>query len=242
MKRSKYAFTLIELLVTVSILAILAGLALTGMKAALIKAKSAKCVSNLHQMGIAITSYVAENDGYLPGPIYGAQVAWYRKWQTGKFPILLESQLGSAVTFPDYHKAAQLECPATIAASPAGNQSNNLMFYSYRTPGYLRTSEGKTILDANNQKIVPFGILDQPGLSDKPMRMVALYTVMAGAKVASGEAAPPLSQLPALRDVDQLDPLSVNGSGFNLLPLRPAHGNYRNTLYFDWHVAAEPIE
>jgi prepilin-type N-terminal cleavage/methylation domain-containing protein/prepilin-type processing-associated H-X9-DG protein len=60
-------FTLVELLVTISIIGLLAGLSIPAIKAAQDKAKQAACSSNLKQLGVALSSYLAENNGVFPG-------------------------------------------------------------------------------------------------------------------------------------------------------------------------------
>jgi prepilin-type N-terminal cleavage/methylation domain-containing protein len=57
------AFTLVEMLVVIAVIAILAGLLLPALARAKEQAKSAKCVSNLHQIFVAMTMYVDENEG-----------------------------------------------------------------------------------------------------------------------------------------------------------------------------------
>jgi len=58
-------FTLIELLVVIAILSLLIAMMVPVVGKVLGRAKSAKCKSNLHQIGIANLSYASEHDGFL---------------------------------------------------------------------------------------------------------------------------------------------------------------------------------
>src|SRR5258706_15793567 len=60
------AFTLIELLVVIAILGILAALVVPVLNRGKESARSARCLSNLHQIGIGLQLYVADNGNRLP--------------------------------------------------------------------------------------------------------------------------------------------------------------------------------
>ena len=60
------AFTLVELLVVISIIGLLAGLAVPAINGGLKSAKAGACLSNLHQIGVATMAYAADNSFKLP--------------------------------------------------------------------------------------------------------------------------------------------------------------------------------
>jgi prepilin-type N-terminal cleavage/methylation domain-containing protein len=64
--RSGCAFTLIELLVVLAVIGILAALLLPALGRAKESGRSAACLSNLHQAGLALQLYVQDNNNRLP--------------------------------------------------------------------------------------------------------------------------------------------------------------------------------
>jgi len=69
-------FTLVELLVVISIIGLLAGLAVPAINGALKKAKSGACLANLRQIGLGLITYAAEGSGGTFPQSTGQDAAW----------------------------------------------------------------------------------------------------------------------------------------------------------------------
>jgi len=89
----KSAFTLIELLVVIAIIAILAGIALPVFATVMEKGRAAQDGNNMHQIGIGITAYLADNNDQIfsttsnpswPATLYGKYVP---NWNVFKSPF-----------------------------------------------------------------------------------------------------------------------------------------------------------
>jgi prepilin-type N-terminal cleavage/methylation domain-containing protein len=70
-RTSPRGFSLIELLVTIAIIAVLISILLPVLSSARAAAKQTKCVSDLHQLGLALTMYCNDNRDNLPLPNWG---------------------------------------------------------------------------------------------------------------------------------------------------------------------------
>lgn len=65
-KRLKKGFTLVELLVVISIIALLVSILMPALGKVRSQGKKVLCATTLHQWGIALTLYAADNENYFP--------------------------------------------------------------------------------------------------------------------------------------------------------------------------------
>lgn len=90
------AFTLIELLVVMAIIGVLAALLLPVLTRSKEAGRSTVCVSNLHQIGIALQMYVNDNRNFLP--VMSDRAADTNAIGTNALPspdVVLRSELGN---------------------------------------------------------------------------------------------------------------------------------------------------
>ena len=116
---ARRGFTLIELLVVIAIIAILAAILFPVFAQAREAARKTQCVSNLKQLGTAITLYTQDYDEIYPMANY-ASTAGNTSWQYLVDPYVKAS-------FPNIV-----------------NQSANQRLSVYVCPNYLKTADGTT--------------------------------------------------------------------------------------------------
>ncbi|HEY3265396.1 MAG TPA: DUF1559 domain-containing protein [Armatimonadota bacterium] len=132
----KRAFTLIELLVVIAIIAILASILFPVFAKARDRAQQTSCLSNLKQLGIALTSYIQDNDERYPWsrfpdashPLGGALNGSTLNWRTQLFPYV--------------NSSAVMICPTNPAAkgwpdNPASHEESGKYPISYSLNGSM---------------------------------------------------------------------------------------------------------
>lgn len=108
--RHHAGFTLIELLVVIAIIAILAAILFPVFAQAREKARQTACLSNLKQIGNALTMYVQDYDESLPRAFSGGTIASPgRDWATDLIPYIKAGDVSDAAqvasTDPNLYKS-----------------------------------------------------------------------------------------------------------------------------------------
>ena len=130
---TKRGFMLIELLVVVGILALLAAILFPVLVAARGRARTTACTSNLRQLHLALSLYVADDGGYLP-PYYTGIGRQITRGDGTTFILPDQSEDLTASVAPYVQAADVWFCPSDRFArqdSAVGGRDFNNRFTSY---------------------------------------------------------------------------------------------------------------
>ena len=135
MKKS-HKFTLIELLVVIAIIAILAAMLLPALSAARERARAADCIAKLKQIGLSLTMYGNDNNGYLAFNSSEKTRGVYYPFAVLPYLGFNDVPLGDWSCANNPNTLPQLQCHSMSGAKGVSNAS--LLGYNYCITGANR--------------------------------------------------------------------------------------------------------
>lgn len=131
-KDKRDGFSLVELLVVIAIIGILAALLLPAIARGKGKARQIQCVSNLHQLGLALNACLADDHAY---PMYSG---WMDKLQ--------REGLGISKAATNFLERGVWRCPSARFNNDFGARGLVSMCYGYNAYGVLRVGNNTNAL------------------------------------------------------------------------------------------------
>ena len=215
--RPTAGFTLTELLVVIVIIAVLAAIIMPAFGAIRRKGDQTKCLANLRQIGAAMGSYTGDHDGYLPGPLWTLQTCWYDEDDFGTLATVLAPYLG-LLADSEKKRADVFVCPSWQKGGPYLEDDLFIM---------------NTAVMVDSNPVNPWGDADLVPDEGAPTPEAATPKKLVSLADAN------MAQTWAMQELDLQSQFPKIPSG---IAPKPIHGEVRNALFFDFHVAPIPVK
>jgi len=238
-KKSPSAFTLIEMLIVIAIIGALAALLVPAASKGIEASRSAKCLSNLRQIGVAASAYSGENNGRLvPTNVAGANTAASKIWRGLLLPYLDGN--GKVLVCPS--DAFETHRTVDVATGNFGSQPTS---YGVNTTYYYNINGMTLPVPGFHDYGDPNNPLDSPGrrLASVPHPAATLYIVDIG---VPDNIAQPITQW-----TEKGRRPTQASFGYAAMPNRWSAGNYcvyprhaggrANALFYDGHARSVDI-
>lgn len=238
---------MVELLAVVAIIAVLALIGMPAYNAFMSRAAAAGCIGNLRNLGAAMTQYVADNNGRLPGPCFTGVNPIVKTTSGMQLAYELRNYLNVPTLTPTGVTVDCLTCPGvTRRYLPEGakdrSEVNNYVIYSHNDfpsgRNLLNTAGATDPSTGINWTSGPFGRTSGYRMPGWTLAMLA-SSINTNVVDQSG-AIPTLSTIPAVYEPNN-DLANRGGNKWPWnVPTECPHGPNMNVLFFDWHVGQVP--
>lgn len=135
--------SLIEMMIVIGIVAVLAAILTAVAQPALRKARSAKCLSNLKQIGALMLQYANEHNGALATPGNSSDTNLAASWTTalGDYSVALKSDVLICPSDPDPNKKANGYSYAMNGLLDQGFDTGNKVYQPLRLTSVRKPSQ-----------------------------------------------------------------------------------------------------
>lgn len=220
------AFSLLEILAAISVVAVLSALLVPVIGSARDRATEAQCVSRLRTLGVAIHSFAADNDAFLPtntkhNPFDGTDTDTSTATTRGRMYNLVGSYLAPDKDSknPDYQNEKSFRCP-THDKKDLATVSRNL----YKYNDLITRDDGTGTIRDTKAVPVRLAVISRP--NEVPLAWDVSGSVQTGSNTFVAD--------PTAEKYGYSGPTSPLG-------LSPNHGPRCNVLFVSGRVAAADL-